>query len=692
MKSAPFWVAISPTPSTSPINAIEVDFVRKQTEQHLNTLLGDMKYQTSIDGFISLSLELLVNPPDREYDWTGFQRQLKDTDDSSSSNVYFRGQQQRRANVVWATVMEYRASIVLEDPDPELDINDEIARAMALQQSVLVDMITSEPDVFDNLKNVDAAEFQYKLTAPPSFSPSVSPSVAPIPRPSPSPVIGSSLSPSAGPSLVTATETSNMLWIIIAAAGGTVLIAGLVFLVWRRRRRDQALKTKTIQSPPLKSSSSDDDVNGTFPFFAGHTHGHTTAPVAPPILTVDSSPLTEDEFEKDWDPNLPFEWGPTQDIDKPVEDSEEDEVLSFTDLPKKDEELDKLAEEAKALSKEQNGAMLDDESDFDSDDEDDEEFPMVHGEFSEQAHNINVDDDATPGNTIEKDEVDSSDLAVRGNERFPTTSSQSEHEISKKGSFPQISNSKSDGAFPVLTDTADGSFPVKSSPPRASMQHASQSATTVGGADVSVSWSKEETLSYMHPMDWSNNSYGESLIYGDDALSRGMQSKFTHGSVTTGGSSGNNKLIRDLMWLEKKIADHRKANSGGHITETNPDLSLATIPQEHSNDTEEGHNFHSMSMKSVFIRDIQLEPGELPFSITSTRDGPAVHTITNLGLMNDCKLAEGDLIISVDQLDTRNMVAEQLYHFMKQKEKYYNITVLHFEENKNFEQNGRSDS
>ena len=673
-KSAPFLVAFSPTPLLS---ASDSDFVRTQTEKHLNDLLKDMKYQTSINGFKYLTLTLLSE--NRDIDWTGFRRQMlvgNSNNDASSSNYYLR----QRNTVTAATIMEYRADpIFLENPDPDLDINNKIAAAMLAEQSMLVDSIQSASNVYENLKAVVAAEFAFKPTQEPSLSPSISPTMAPIPKPSMTPVITPSFSPSYGPSLVTVvTESSNMLWIIIAAAGGTLLVMCLVFLVWRRRRRKRALKA--IESPP-KSPSSDVNVNGTFPSFAGH--GHVPAPVAPPILTVDSSPLTEDEFEKDWDPHLPFEWGPAQDIEKAILESEEEEDISFTDLMKKDEELDKLGEEAKDMRNDQHGSVADDENDikptFDSDDEG---FPIVHDGISEQGHAIDVDD-ATPANTVGMDEVDDSDRIVHRDGGFPTMMSQLQHQISRKGSFPQIGGPKSDGAFPVLTDTADGSFPVKSSPPRVSMQQAAQSAAVgVGGADVSVSWSKEETLSYMHPMDWSNNSYGESLIYGDDAFSRGMQSKFTHGSVTTGGSSGtNNKLIRDLMWLERKIADHRKANSGGHISEANPDLSLATIPQEHSNDTDEGPNFHSMSMKSVFIRDILLEPGELPFRIVSTRDGPAVRTITNIGLMNDGKLAEGDLIISVDQLDTRNMLAEQLHHFMQQKNKHYNITVLHFEEN-----------
>jgi C-terminal processing protease CtpA/Prc len=66
--------------------------------------------------------------------------------------------------------------------------------------------------------------------------------------------------------------------------------------------------------------------------------------------------------------------------------------------------------------------------------------------------------------------------------------------------------------------------------------------------------------------------------------------------------------------------------------------------------------------------------------IHSTKDGPAVHTVKE-GSSLEGHIFPGDLIISVDNVDTRSYTAEQVMKMMASKsDRERKITVLHFEE------------
>jgi C-terminal processing protease CtpA/Prc len=65
--------------------------------------------------------------------------------------------------------------------------------------------------------------------------------------------------------------------------------------------------------------------------------------------------------------------------------------------------------------------------------------------------------------------------------------------------------------------------------------------------------------------------------------------------------------------------------------------------------------------------------------IHSTKDGPAVHTVKP-GSSLEGHLFPGNLIIAVDNVDTRTFTAEQVMKMMAAKSGFERkITVLHFE-------------
>lgn len=167
--------------------------------------------------------------------------------------------------------------------------------------------------------------------------------------------------------------------------------------------------------------------------------------------------------------------------------------------------------------------------------------------------------------------------------------------------------------------------------------------------------------------------------------------------------SPSKKLISDLVWLEKKIAGATKSvrsSSSGMRQKDEKEVGLPTIPDSDSisfnskdaNVTNSPSNdssslelnsyggLPSQGLHSIVCRDCFAPPGKLKIVIHSTKDGPAVHTV-KAGSSLEGHIFPGDLIISVDNVDTRSYTAEQVMKMMTARTKFERkITVLHFEQ------------
>eukprot|EP00539_Tryblionella_compressa_P018388 CAMPEP_0178866086 /NCGR_PEP_ID=MMETSP0747-20121128/4765_1 /TAXON_ID=913974 /ORGANISM="Nitzschia punctata, Strain CCMP561" /LENGTH=935 /DNA_ID=CAMNT_0020532935 /DNA_START=70 /DNA_END=2877 /DNA_ORIENTATION=- len=228
----------------------------------------------------------------------------------------------------------------------------------------------------------------------------------------------------------------------------------------------------------------------------------------------------------------------------------------------------------------------------------------------------------------------------------------------------------------------------------------------------------------MHPLDWSYKSgevgsVGESTISETDQTSSNAQNQYifkskddmqlspdhndnsktvksesTKESNASSRASASRQLINDLVWLEKKIAGVRQGSAlGGHPGIEGTD-SLSYVSNDNdefqsvaSNDDSQDEDTPTVStgqtnsvMSSIVCRDCYAPPGKLHIVIHSTKDGPAVHTV-KAGSSLEGHIFPGDLIISVDNIDTRSFTAEQVMKMMASKsDKERKITVLHFEE------------
>ncbi|GKZ00291.1 hypothetical protein MPSEU_000982000 [Mayamaea pseudoterrestris] len=155
-------------------------------------------------------------------------------------------------------------------------------------------------------------------------------------------------------------------------------------------------------------------------------------------------------------------------------------------------------------------------------------------------------------------------------------------------------------------------------------------------------------------------------------------------------ASPSKQLVDDLKWLEKQLKGqvHKVLSpSNADPACTEPSLnasdsmsftSESELQQPVSSETETSSLLPPR--ESIICRDCIAPPGKLKIIIHSTKDGPAVHTVKE-GSALEGQIFPGDLIISVDNVDTRSYTAEQVMKNMTAKSKYERtITVLHIEQ------------
>jgi hypothetical protein len=155
-------------------------------------------------------------------------------------------------------------------------------------------------------------------------------------------------------------------------------------------------------------------------------------------------------------------------------------------------------------------------------------------------------------------------------------------------------------------------------------------------------------------------------ISSNASFSTGLSST-TCGSVGTGKSK---QLMNDILWLEQKIADR----TGSFATDDNNEV----IGGHHHDRL---HEPLSPSIQRIVCRDCFAPPGKLNIVIRSSMDGPVVHSVDDNSTLKG-QLFKGDLIIAVDNVDTRSMRAEQVMKLMQSMiDMERKITILHFGEN-----------
>jgi len=390
--------------------------------------------------------------------------------------------------------------------------------------------------------------------------------------------------------------------------------------------------------------------------------------------------LSQEEFEATWDVNLPFGWDPVKDNPNAVVKGG---VVSANSSP----------ERLKSLV----GSL------------------GQNGEVHFQKNQVQ----RRPG-----------DGSLRiGTSEGETEGATTHHEITPVSMKTDASPLSAD-----LSMIQDGSFPkfemvngddTNLLPPRPIVS----SGTTTGDESSAFHTAITRTESDdMHPLDWSNRASEfepsdtstlsenghrsiptneDRIVWGDHhynsqrrryQTSRSSQSRSTYGHTeddmltprtygdttnteTFEGASyssshaSSKQLINDLVWLERKIADVRSAALLEQCDTISYDSHFCP-----SDTDDESLASNVPMMQSIVCRDCYAPPGKLQIVILSTKDGPAVHTVKN-GSSLEGQMFPGDLIIAVDNVDTRSFTAEHVMMVMQAKSDFQRkITVLHFED------------
>jgi hypothetical protein len=170
-------------------------------------------------------------------------------------------------------------------------------------------------------------------------------------------------------------------------------------------------------------------------------------------------------------------------------------------------------------------------------------------------------------------------------------------------------------------------------------------------------------------------------------------------------ASASRQLISDLVWLSKKIAGVKQSAIDSAPGETSalvgaplqiepvdslsyasqdglisPTSARSNSKQKRTPGQSTPTNAGAATNTSIVCRDCHAPAGKLNIVIHSTKDGPAVHEVKS-GSCLEGRIYPGDLIIAVDDVDTRAYTAAQLMKMMAERsQSERKITVLHFEE------------
>ena len=160
---------------------------------------------------------------------------------------------------------------------------------------------------------------------------------------------------------------------------------------------------------------------------------------------------------------------------------------------------------------------------------------------------------------------------------------------------------------------------------------------------------------------------------------------------TEESKSSLNRFISDLVWLEQKIADENIAQESNGVIATEEVQDENDIrqsdsysyecesfsPRSHSDAGSFVTSVSNSQARSIVCRDCHIPPGLLDIDITSTKDGPMISGIGDDSLTGHLNV--GDLIMALDDRDTRSLTAEQVSAALTSRSTFQRkLTLLHF--------------
>mmetsp|Transcript_37929 Transcript_37929/g.91499 ORF Transcript_37929/g.91499 Transcript_37929/m.91499 type:complete len:271 (-) Transcript_37929:94-906(-) len=178
----------------------------------------------------------------------------------------------------------------------------------------------------------------------------------------------------------------------------------------------------------------------------------------------------------------------------------------------------------------------------------------------------------------------------------------------------------------------------------------------------------------------------------EDDLSESKPSALDIGQAlsqeTDASKSSLKQFISDLVWLKNNAFDEnakedsntREENQGSAGIEVSDsysyecdEFSPRTLSDEECSTVTSITNSQAMS---IVCRDCYIPPGKLDIEICSTKDGPVITNIGDKSLGG--YLGVGDLIMALDDRDTRSLSAEELTNIISSRSSFQRkLTLLH---------------
>jgi len=246
------------------------------------------------------------------------------------------------------------------------------------------------------------------------------------------------------------------------------------------------------------------------------------------------------------------------------------------------------------------------------------------------------------------------------------------------------------GAFPHSQQYALGSFSNATTPRVNTSALNTFLSPCVGSHDLDEeeedkSDSSVDMSAYRHgdqQIDWSHiGTVNENESFGTEPSD--MELKQAPSQESKHSASSLNQFISDLVWLEQKISKENER------VEATRKLDISQIENSDSfsyecdkfsprSFSDESSNTMSQTM-SISCRDCYIPPGDAGIEVVSTKDGPMIMRV-HRGRPVDGHLKKGDLIIAVNDSDTRSLSADQVMATLSSRSDCERkITVLQFD-------------
>jgi len=388
---------------------------------------------------------------------------------------------------------------------------------------------------------------------------------------------------------------------------------------------------------------------------------------ASPITTVSPTRVSKEEFEMSWDADLPYHWDPTtigradrrRATNNHVGGGGDKNVVNRRGL-ERDGSFPKL----------NTGRATNNASSRKSYAGSKSSAPKIrHESPANTSHGLCQSQDSSLYHTVDENrsrdtlDLDTLDWSNKGSEHYGT---------SNDGT--SVSGSTTDGEGLAAVQGRDNvaweQYTTMEKRRKAEMGH---------DPDISADF-----FTPLSSPDVMEGGEGSGVVNYSPARSRNSRNSSGYTSVSTNEGSSNTssskQLIHDLVWLEKKIADVRARVDLLDEDESSSSSSTCT-PKRSASPTSISRSFGGSPMAgNIVCRDCTAPPGKLQIVIHSTKDGPTIHDVRP-GSSLEGQLFSGDLLVAVDDIDTRTFTAEEVMDVMVARSaRHRKLTVLHFEE------------